>query len=108
MPRRVILNGPKALQHYVDSMMCDQATRTAIRGMYDVLRSKPHAGEHVSRDLWPDRYVKQGISNLFLYKIGGQLRFPYTVAALDKETVLVKILDFFLTHKEYERVFGYS
>ena len=76
--------------------------------MYDVLRSKPHSGEHVSRERWPEKYAKQGIANLFLYKIGGQLRFPYTIASIDEETVLVKILDFFLTHKEYERVFGYS
>ena len=76
--------------------------------MYDTLRSRPHSGEHVPRDRWPEKYERQGISNLFLYKIGGRAEFPYTVAAVDRETTLVKVLDFFLTHKEYERAFGYS
>ena len=79
-----------------------------IRQMFDTLRNRPQSGEHVPHDRWPERYAKQGISNLFLYKIGGQLRFPYTVAMIDKKTILVKILDFFITHKEYERVFGYG
>ena len=45
---------------------------------------------------------------MFRYRIGDQTRFAYSIVYPDAATRVVKILDFFRTHKEYERVFGYD
>lgn len=105
--KRVIIEGPLELQAYLDSPE-DEDLRARIRKMFQVLQSNPVAGEHVRRKLWPEKYVRQGINNLFRYRIGDQSRVAYTIVDQDATTRIVRILDFFKTHKEYERVFGYD
>lgn len=105
--KKVIVNGPLELRTYLDSPG-EEDVKRQIRDMFEILRGDPAAGEHVRKKLWPDKYVRQGINNLFRYRIGAQLRFAYTIVDVDPNTRMVKILDFFRTHKEYERVFGYD
>jgi mRNA-degrading endonuclease RelE of RelBE toxin-antitoxin system len=104
--RRVVVNGPAELQAYLDSPG-EEEVKKQIREMLHVLRANPAAGEHVRKRLWPDQYAKQRVNNLFRYRIGDQVRFAYTIID-DPSTRTVKILSFFRTHKEYERVFGYD
>ncbi|MDG6967592.1 MAG: hypothetical protein JRN03_07710 [Nitrososphaerota archaeon] len=105
--KRVIINGPAELQAYLDSPG-DEELKKQIREMLQILRANPAAGEHVKKRLWPDRYARQRINNLFRYRIGDQVRFAYTIIDADPGTRIVRILGFFRTHKEYGRVFGYD
>ncbi len=105
--KKVIIQGPAELQAYLDSPG-EEDVKKRIRAMFQILRNNAAAGEHVRKKLWPDTYARQGINNLFRYRIGDQIRFAYTMVDIDPSTRVVKILDFFKTHKEYERVFGYD
>lgn len=105
--KRVIVQGPLELQAYLDSSG-EEDLKAGIREMFQVLQANPAAGEHVRRKLWPEKYVKQGINNLFRYRIGDQSRVAYTIVDRDATARIVRILDVFKTHKEYERVFGYD
>jgi hypothetical protein len=105
--KKLIIQGPTELQAYLYSPG-DEELKSRIREMFQTLRAHPAAGEHVRKELWPEKYVRQGINNLFVYRIGDQTRFPYTLVDPDSTTRVVRILDFFRTHKEYERVFGYD
>lgn len=105
--KNVVIHGPLELQTYLDSPG-DEDLKAKIREMFRILRANPAAGEHIRKNLWPEKYVKQGINNLFRYRIGDQTRFAYTIVDPEATTRIVRILDFFRTHKEYERVFGYD
>jgi len=103
----VLVQGPPELQAYLDSPGGVE-TKAQVRRTIRVLRENPAAGEHVRRDLWPDRYARLRINNLFRCRVGGQTRIAYTIVDTDPDTRVVRILDLFRTHKEYERVFGYG
>jgi mRNA-degrading endonuclease RelE of RelBE toxin-antitoxin system len=105
--KKVVIHGPPDLQEYLDTPG-DEGLKARIREMFQVLSANPAAGEHVKKKLWPEKYTKQRINNLFRYRIGDQTRFAYTIVDPNAATRIVKILDFFKTHKEYERVFAYD
>ena len=102
----VEVQGSSELQAYLVSPG-GEGIKAKIRGMFQTLRANPAAGEHVRKSLWPEKYARQGINSLFVYRIGDQTRFTYTIIELDAATRVVRILDFFRTHKEYDRVFRY-
>ncbi len=105
--KKIEIHGPPELQSYLGSPG-DADLKKEIQEMLRILRETPAAGEHVRRSLWPEKYAKQGINSLFVYRIGDQTRFPYTIIDQGPSTRIVRVLDFFKTHKDYERVFGYG
>jgi hypothetical protein len=65
------------------------------------------AGEKIEKSKFPKYYVlKYGINNLYKYNLNGGNRLIYTLVA-DESGVALVVLDV-LSHKEYERRFGYD
>ena len=75
--------------------------------MLDTLQLNPNAGDQLARRLWPKDYKKQGFESVFRYEIDNAMRATYTVRRLDNQRREVRIIDFFRTHKEYDRKFHY-
>lgn len=74
----------------------------------DDLKKDPLVGVKVPRNLWPKLYVrKYGIDNLRKYDLPNGWRLIYTVRGNSVEIVAV-ILEWFASHKEYEKRFGYK
>ncbi len=73
----------------------------------DKLSQDPTAGDHVRRSLIPKKLQKKyGIENLWRLELPGAWRAIYTVAStpgICPEVHIIRIL----SHKEYERLFGY-
>jgi hypothetical protein len=66
------------------------------------------AGRQVEKDKIPFYYVKKyGVNNLFVYRLNSNNRLIYTLVA-DANGISVNIIDVFLSHKLYEKRFGYS
>ncbi len=74
--------------------------------MIDTLKERPFAGDYVRRELWPQTYIAMGLQNLYRFEVDKGLRAMYSVKR-DGLNVEVKIIEFFATHKEYEKRFGY-
>jgi hypothetical protein len=73
----------------------------------DKLKQNMTAGEKIQRPQWPPFYVKRyGINNLWKYNLSKAARLIYTVLS-EKGRWIVVVLEMFLTHKEYEKRFGY-
>lgn len=71
-----------------------------------VLKANCFAGEKIQKDMIPAAYVKKyGIHNLYRYAHPEGYRSCYTCLNNGKGYVVI-VLDL-MTHKEYERVFGY-
>jgi Txe/YoeB family toxin of Txe-Axe toxin-antitoxin module len=81
--------------------------RKKIEKMIDELETNPAAGEQLQKRLWPKDYTRQGLENVFRFEIDKSMRATYTVRRIDNQNREVRIIDFFRTHKEYERKFHY-
>ena len=73
----------------------------------DKLKQNMMAGEKVQRPQWPPYYVKRyWINNLWKYNMSKAARLIYTILSENGRWVVL-VLEMFLTHKEYEKRFGY-
>jgi hypothetical protein len=48
------------------------------------------------------------VNNLYRLRVSDQARLTYTVIAHGENELVVRILEFFRTHSEYDRRFGYT
>jgi len=66
------------------------------------------AGQPVQRKKFPKCYIdKHEIRNLYVLNLDSSRRLTYTLL-FDGVGVSVNILEIFLSHKEYEKRFGYG
>jgi hypothetical protein len=80
---------------------------TYIERAIDDLKENPFSGVAVRRNLWPREYVKKhSIDNLRKYDLPNGWRLLYTVQG--NEIEIISILLEWLSHKEYEKKFGYN
>jgi len=92
---------------YISSLREDEYLRQIFGKALDVLRENMFAGEKIEKSKFPKYYVlKYGINNLYKYNLNGGNRLIYTLVA-DESGVALVVLDV-LSHKEYERRFGYD
>ncbi|MBU2560949.1 MAG: hypothetical protein KKD17_01535 [Nanoarchaeota archaeon] len=72
----------------------------------DALRSDPGSGIRVPKRIWPKFYKKRHlITNLWKRDLRSGWRVTYTIKFYEEKTICM-ILEW-MTHKEYERRFGY-
>ena len=65
------------------------------------------AGQRVEKKKFPKHYVqKYGVNNLHKYNLDAANRLIYTLVA-DESGIAVVVLEI-LSHKEYEKMFGYK
>lgn len=73
----------------------------------DEMKQDKNLGDYIKKKPWPDKYVKtHEVTNLYRREIGSNHRLIYTIRGR-KEDKVYQLLDL-LTHKEYDRLFGYS
>ena len=80
--------------------------RTKLQSMVDTLNERPDAGEYVQRNLWPHDYRDLELENLFRYEVDTFRRATYTIGRRGM-TIDVQNIEFFPTHKDYDRRFRY-
>ncbi len=79
-----------------------------LNNAFDELKENPFAGIKIPGGLWPKIYVQRyGIDNLRKYDLPNGWRLIYTLRGNSVEIVSV-ILEWFSSHKEYEKRFGYK
>jgi mRNA-degrading endonuclease HigB of HigAB toxin-antitoxin module len=73
----------------------------------DEMKQDKNLGDYIKKKPWPDKYVKtHEVANLYRLEIGGNHRLIYTIRGRTEDRVY-QLLDL-LTHKEYDKLFGYS
>ncbi len=73
----------------------------------DDLKQNPFCGIRIQTRLWPKEYTqKYGINNLRKYDLPNGWRVIYTIRG--NEIEIISIIIEWLSHKEYERKFGYK
>lgn len=102
-----IVTGSEEFKKYLRALPESNEIRKKIEKLIDELLMNPSAGEQLQRKLWPRDYTKRGLENVFRYEVDKSMRETYTVRRIDNQNREVRIIDFFRTHKEYERKFHY-
>lgn len=86
----------------------DRLAYERLSEAFEELKKNPMTGIKIPGSLWPKIYIKKyGITNLRKYDMQNGWRIIYTVRGNCVEVVAV-ILEWFSSHKEYEKRFGYS
>jgi len=100
--------GSPEFARFFSSLDSDCELYNRIRRAIEALRADMLVGEKIERKKWAKTYVKKyGIRNLFRMETGKESRLIYTIIAENNKKIVV-VLEFFQSHKEYERRFGYS
>jgi len=81
----------------------DPGLQMKVNIVLDAIK-KGDRGDYIKNKPYPRRYTKDGAKNLYRYPIS-DYRLIYTVVGT-KSLKIYLILDF-LTHKEYDVLFGY-
>ena len=84
----------------------DGQLKKRIDHVLNALKEHPDSGDLVERALWPDEYGKLALDNLFRMEVGRGQRMAYTIR-IEGGNLDVDIIEFFKTHKEYEKRFRY-
>ena len=93
--------------NFISSLEKGSHLRRIIDNGLDVLRENMFAGQRIEKEKFPKYYVqKHGINNLYKYNLDAGNRLVYTLVA-DESGVVVVVLEI-LSHKEYEKRFGYK
>ena len=101
------LNGTPEFSEFYTHLDKDSETYKRITNCLDALRQDMCTGNQVSQDRFPKYYVKKyKIRNLYRKEIGN-CRLSYTIIAENAKKI-VCVLEYFPTHKEYNKRFGYN
>jgi hypothetical protein len=97
--------GHKHFRKIYDLMPDGDKCKKQIREIRDEMLKDTNKGEFIKKKPYPDRYRDLGVKNLYVYDIWSD-RLIYTIRT-DKDKKIYQYLDY-LTHKEYDVLFGYS
>ncbi|MDG6994594.1 MAG: hypothetical protein JRN52_01615 [Nitrososphaerota archaeon] len=104
---RVEVTGEPSFARFFSSLTSDSEVRKKLDKMLERLKVHPDAGDQIQRNLWPEDYKKAGFRNVFRYAVDDSKRVTYTIRMPGKFKLEVAIIEFFETHKKYERRFHY-
>ena len=86
----------------------DKRLYDAIERKFEMLRYDPFRGDSIKKERIPKAYEKEyALDNLLKLNINQYWRLLYYVKSLDRNTTMVIIIDF-MSHNEYNRLFGYD
>ena len=86
----------------------DRAFFNALLNAIDEMKKNPEVGIPVPSALWPKIYIqKYGINNLRKYDLQPGWRLVYTIKSSEINIIAV-LLEWFDSHKKYEKRFGYK
>ena len=84
----------------------DPIKKALIKALRDI-KQDCHCGRNVRKKLIPKRLVeKYGINNLWIYNLPSAWRLLYSLTTSGEIELIAVILDW-MSHKDYERLFGF-
>ena len=104
--KNIEIRGAPDFMKFYKSLATDDKLKEYIDDAIGVLKSNHLAGDQIKNELWPKKYVHEhGITNLFRYKLPDAYRMIYTFSGEDRGIICILIE--VMSHKEYEKRFGY-
>ncbi len=102
---KISVNGRPEFATFFSNLR-DQELKLRIDQTLDKLKERPDAGDLVQHALWPQEYGKLELDNLFRIEVGRSQRMTYSIR-IEGNNLEVLVIEFFGSHKEYERRIHY-
>src|SRR3990167_1995001 len=97
-----------SLKRDFDSLSEDDPLKERIRRVIQGIKQNPLSyGRPISKDRIPDIYFKEGFDNAFWVDLSKSWRLIYALTSISEVEILAVILEWFTSHKDYERRFKY-
>lgn len=97
-----------SLKRDFDSLSEDDPLKKRIRRVIEGIKQNPLSyGRPISKDKIPDIYFKEGFDNAFWVDLSKSWRLIYSLTSITEVEILAILLEWFTSHKDYERRFGY-
>ena len=91
-----------------ENMSKDDHLKKRIEKAIDGIKQRPFRyGRPIGKDKIPKQYLQEGFDNAFHVRLSREWRLIYSITGLNEIEILGIILDWFDTHKSYERKFKY-
>ena len=100
---------PAEFREYYRSLNEGEELKKSIDSLVESLERAPlKAGAFVPKDRWPEEYKRMGLGNVYKANLTKGARISYTVILNRDGSGIVRVTDFFQTHKDYAKKFGYD
>ncbi len=78
----------------------------SIQRIIDILKDNPQFGDPLRKNLIPESFLKQRITNLYRVELSNYWRMLYTIEG-NKIEIFLFVLSI-MDHKEYDKLLGYN
>jgi len=97
------------LERAFNSLTEGSPLKKAIRKAISDLKENAFCGERIKKELIPKEYISNHeIDNLWWYSLSGAWRLVYSLSSEQNIGIVAVIIEYFDSHKDYERRFGYK
>ena len=97
-----------SLKRDFDGLSEDDPLKKRIRRVIEGIKQNPLSyGRPISKDKIPDVYFKEGFDNAFWVDLSKSWRLIYSLTSITEVEILAILLEWFTSHKDYERRFKY-
>lgn len=103
----ISVTGDPNFSSFFQSLPSNNEIRKKLDRMLERLKVQPDEGDQIKKSLWPEDYKAMGLRCLFRYEIDDSMRATYTIRSAGPLDLEVAVIEFFPTHKDYERRFRY-
>ena len=109
MPTRAVrVIGTPEFNKMYTGLLAHSTGRDLLDAGLDKLKQNIESGEKIQKKQWPPLYIRRdGIQNLWKLNLSKVARLVYTIVS-HGNGYSVLVLEAFLSHKEYDKRFGYS
>lgn len=106
-PAKAVVFIENKTEEAFNSLAENSPLKKSIKKAISGLKDNVFCGEKIKKELIPKEYIrKYNLNNLFWCKLSKGWRLVYSVAGNSIEVIAV-IIEYFSSHKEYERRFKY-
>ena len=96
------------LKESFDELSEDDPLKKRIRRTVEGIKQNPLSyGQPISKNKIPKIYFDEGLTNAYWVDLSKSWRLIYTLTSTSEVEILAIILEWFASHKDYERRFKY-
>lgn len=88
-------------------MPSNDILKKRIERVIEKIKTKPAFGQPIPKKIIPAEYKKEGFDNAFYVTLSDGWRLIYSLKSFNEIEILAIVLDWFTSHKDYERKFNY-
>ena len=96
------------LEKEFNSLKDNDPIKKSLIRVIRILQQNAYSGIQVPKKLIPKIYIqKYGVTNLWKYDLSGEWRLIYSLTSENEIELISAILEWFDSHKSYEKRFNY-